>query len=237
MKKNNVFWIGYSDLMTSLFFVMLVLFVISAGYLKQQASLSDSKKNEVYHLQKDKEQLEAKIQQLEGTVRATKEQLVKVEEIQVAVQKLPSDYFQYQPQYKRFKLNREIRFEKGDSKIKSQEDRAYLVRVGNSIQTTVRDLRIQYKDMDIKYLVIVEGMASKDKYNRNFELSYERALALYNHWKREGISFDPTYCEIQIAGSGTDGIREYAGYDERKNQQFLIHIIPKIGKILPAEMQ
>jgi len=34
MKKDNIFWISYSDLMTSLFFVMLVLFVVTIGYLK-----------------------------------------------------------------------------------------------------------------------------------------------------------------------------------------------------------
>ena len=42
MKKNNIFWISYSDLMTSLFFVMLVLFVVTVGYLK-----NDQKKLEV----------------------------------------------------------------------------------------------------------------------------------------------------------------------------------------------
>ena len=34
MKRNNIFWISFSDLMTSLFFVMLVLFVLAVGYLK-----------------------------------------------------------------------------------------------------------------------------------------------------------------------------------------------------------
>jgi len=36
MKKNNLFWIGYSDLMTSMFFVMLVLFVLSIGFLQDK---------------------------------------------------------------------------------------------------------------------------------------------------------------------------------------------------------
>ena len=33
MKKNNFFWVGFSDLMTSMFFIMLVLFIIAVGYL------------------------------------------------------------------------------------------------------------------------------------------------------------------------------------------------------------
>ena len=73
MKKDNIFWISYSDLMTSLFFVMLVLFVVTIGYLK-------------YNLE------------------TTEQQLEKIQELQTAVQKLPKEYFEYQPEYKRFKL-------------------------------------------------------------------------------------------------------------------------------------
>ena len=101
MKKTNIFWISYSDLMTSLFFVMLVLFVVTVGYLK-------------------------------SIVDATNEQLEKIQELQTAVQKLPKKYFQYQPQYKRFKLNKQIQFDKGESDIKTEYD-SYLIEVGNSI--------------------------------------------------------------------------------------------------------
>jgi hypothetical protein len=73
--------------------------------------------------------------------------------------------------------------------------------------------------------------SNNDKYPLNFELSYNRALSLYRLWKEEPIVFDPEICEIQIAGSGTDGLREFSGAEEFKNQQFLIHIVPKIGRI------
>ncbi len=78
-----------------------------------------------------------------------------------------------------------------------------------------------------------EGMASKNNYGLNFELSYERALSLYKLWKAKitGIIFNPRFCEIQIAGSGMEGIRQYSGDKEYINQQFLIQIIPKMGKI------
>ncbi len=36
MKKKNFFWVGYSDLLTSLFFVMLVLFVVTFIILKKK---------------------------------------------------------------------------------------------------------------------------------------------------------------------------------------------------------
>ena len=201
MKNNNFFWVSFSDLMTSLFFIMMVLFVVTIGYLQYQK-------------------------------KATEEQLEKIKEIQAAVQQLPEQYFSYQEEYKRFKLNKEIEFVKGSDKIDPTYNK-YLIDVGNSIQNLVNSLysKTEFKDFDIKYQVVIEGMASKDTYPYNFELSYKRALSLYRLWKEEGISFDPAICEIQIAGSGTDGVREYSGADEEKNQQFLIHIIPKIGKI------
>lgn len=201
MKSNNFFWVSFSDLMTSLFFIMMVLFVVSIGYLQFQR-------------------------------KATEEQIKKLEEIQTAVQQLPEEYFSYQPQYKRFKLNKEIEFIRGSDIIDANYN-SYLIDVGNSIKKLVTGLyeNDTYKDFDIKYQIVIEGMASKDSYAYNFELSYKRALSLYRLWKDNNIIFDPEICEIQIAGSGTDGAREYSGKEESKNQQFLIHIVPKIGKI------
>ena len=39
-KKQSFFWVSYSDLMTSLFFIMLLLFVLASGgmYLDKQAT-------------------------------------------------------------------------------------------------------------------------------------------------------------------------------------------------------
>jgi predicted Holliday junction resolvase-like endonuclease len=212
MKKDNLFWIGYSDLMTSMFFIMLVLFVTATGYLQLQKKASEEQK------------------------KATEEQLKKIEELQTAVKQLPEKYFEYQPQYKRFKLNKQIQFARGDAKIDARYN-DYLIEVGNSINQLINDLKSNesYNKFDIKYLVVIEGMASKDNYPLNFELSYARAFSLYKLWLYnlgDKVIFNPNYCEIQIAGSGTRGIREFSGSYEYKNQQFLIHIVPKIGKIL-----
>jgi outer membrane protein OmpA-like peptidoglycan-associated protein len=202
MKKEGFFWISYSDLMTSLFFIMLVLFVVTIRYLQYQKN-------------------------------ATEKQLKKIQELQTSVQKLPSEYFEYQKQYKRFKIKEQIQFPTGKSEI-NPVYYSYLTNVGNSIAELISDLKndTKFKGLDIKYLIVIEGMASKDSFKYNFELSYERALALYSLWKERGIIFDPKVCEIQIAGSGTEGIREFSGDLEKKNQQFLIHIIPKMGKII-----
>lgn len=206
IKKDNFFWIGYSDLMTSLFFIMLVLFVVTIGYLQFQKN-------------------------------ATERQLKKIQELQTSVQQLDSSYFEYQPQYKRFKFKQQIQFDRGKSEIAVAYYK-YLIGVGNSISKLILKLNNdpKFKGLDIKYLVVIEGMSSKDNFPYNFELSYERSLALYRLWKLNGISFDPKICEIQIAGSGTEGIRDYSGAQEFMNQQFLIHIIPKMGKIIDSKL-
>lgn len=205
MRRDNFFWISYSDLMTSLFFIMMVLFVVTIGYLQHQKS-------------------------------ATEKQLAKIQELQAAVQQLPAEYFEYQPLYKRFRLKEQIQFPRGKSEIPASY-RSYLVNVGKSVFRLVYTMNNdpEFKDLDIKYLIVIEGMASKDNYPLNFELSYKRALSLYNLWRSEGIVFDPEYCEVQISGSGTRGIREYTGEQEFRNQQFLIHIIPKMGRIAENE--
>jgi hypothetical protein len=205
MKKESFFWISYSDLMTSLFFIMMVLFVLTIGYLQYQKN-------------------------------ATEKQLQKILELQTAVQQLPDQYFEYQPQYKRFRIKEQIRFPLGDDEIPVAY-RDYLIKVGQSIFKLIYNLNIdpKFRGLDIKYLIVIEGMASRDAYPYNFELSYKRALSLYKLWKSKGIWFDPKICEVQISGSGTEGVREYSGTEEYKNQRFLIHIIPKMGKIAENE--
>ena len=85
----------------------------------------------------------------------------------------------------------------------------------------------------IQYLLVIEGQASRDSYIRNYELSYERALSLKRFWDENGIVFNKN-CEVLICGSG-DGRLSGTGLmrekTEKLNQRFLIHILPKPGKI------
>ncbi|MBP4141969.1 hypothetical protein J3S90_09155 [Flavobacterium sp. P4023] len=198
-KKTNFFWASYADLMTSLFFIMLVLFVLTVVMMKRQS-------------------------------KATVEQLKKIVEIQNSVKELDTRYFSYQEEYKRFTLKKQIQFEPANSEIK-EEYKDYLLDVGKNIESLIVRLQNEYKNNDIKYMIIIEGMASRDQYKYNDELSYLRALSLLKLWDSNNIHFDPNFCELQVAGSGTRGVGRYSGKDETKNQQFLIQIIPKIGKI------
>lgn len=198
-KGSDFFWPSFTDLMTSLFFIMLVLYVLT--YLK-----------------------------LTNQQKATEQQLNKIKEIQAAVKELPQEYFQYDSIYKRFSLVQNVEFEKGKDIIKPQYEH-YLIEVGNSIHNLIETLKTKYAQQDIKYVVIIEGMASNDNFSDNFPLSYKRAWAVLKLWEEKNIRLDTKVCEVQIAGSGTNGIGRFSHKEEYKNQRILIQIVPKIGEI------
>ncbi len=163
--------------------------------------------------------------------KATEEQLKRIVEIQNSVKELDTTYFSYQDEYKRFSLKKQIQFDPAKSDIK-EKYKSYLLDVGKNIESLIKRLQTKYSDQDIKYMIIIEGMASNDLYKYNDELSYLRALSLLKLWNQNNIQFDPKFCELQIAGSGIKGVGRFKGIkNEYKNQRFLIQIIPKIGKI------
>ena len=231
--KQSFFWVSYSDLMTSLFFIMLLLFVLAAGGM---------------YLEKENAEKEKK---------ATEEQLRKIEEIQEAVKQLPTQYFEEDIDNHRWTLKKEFSpaFEERDDNILVKNDTAKLNEVGRSLINVINQLNNlketpQYKDMNISYLLVIEGMASRDKYSDNDGLSYRRALSLYYLWQKHGISFEESQCEVQISGSGIRGIRPYNteyyealkrgdenpdvkfdAQEEKRNQCIIIQIIPKISSI------
>ncbi len=206
-KKESYFWASYSDLMTSLFFVMLVLFVLTIALLHKR------------------------MVQIEEERQATTEQLNKIKEVQKATENIDNNYFDYRAEYKKHILKIAVRFNSGSADINniSTETRDDLKKAGQSI---VRFINDNAKD-GIQYMLIIEGQASRDYFTQNYELSYERALSLKKFWEANNISFGSS-CEVLISGSGdgklngTDFMREKT---EKANQRFLIHIVPKYGTI------
>lgn len=162
--------------------------------------------------------------------KATEQQLNKIREIQAAVKELPKEYFQYDSINKRFSLVKNVEFEKRKDIIKP-DDEDYLVNVGNSIRHLISNLKQKYSQQDIRYVVIIEGMASNDSYTENYPLSYKRAWAVMKLWQDKKIMPDQSACEVQVAGSGTGGIGRFSANEEDKNQRILIQIVPKIGEI------
>lgn len=202
---------SYADLMTSLFFVMLVLYVITFVILQAEV----------------------------GKIAADAEIKQKIEEIQKALQSLDKKYFEFDDINKRYKLKTDVQFGSGSHKITDipVDLREDIFQSGEELYTKIE--KIIANNPDVDYLLIIEGNTQRtqtnyiDIPNVGYELSYKRALALYNYWKSRGIDFRDLggQCEIILAGSGYFGHSRDI-YDESKNRRFTIQITSKIGKIL-----
>ncbi|MDW8301157.1 MAG: hypothetical protein RML38_01740 [Bacteroidia bacterium] len=215
--RQHTFWLGYSDLMTSLFFISLVLFVIF--YLASQ---------------KKQTELEKQKARAQDTARILK----KLIEVENNIQKFEKDPdFEYNLKYKRFELKRQIKFRELSARIDDDDDRTYLLRVGAKLLDTIQKLNQENKN--IQYMLIIEGMASADNYAKNDELSFERALAVYNLWRDDPLLLKKIHsynqkniCKFQIVGSGTDdrGWGRKSTYDRYpEDQKIVIYIIPYVS--------
>lgn len=207
-KKESFFWTSYSDLMTNLFFVMLMLFVLAIALLSREVVLIGKERD------------------------ATKAELEKIHEIRRAIESIDTTYFEYNSHYKKHILKTEVGFKIGSSDINDlpAETKTELMLVKRSIEHFLDDLR--HMDSEASYLLVIEGQASRDSYYRNDQLSYERALALYKFWFPNGrsLTFGNYPCEVVIAGAGYRDGKPKSKINS-KNQRFLIQIMPKPGVI------
>jgi outer membrane protein OmpA-like peptidoglycan-associated protein len=201
--EDEIFWPSYVDLMTGLFIIALVLFVFSYKALTAERD----------------------------RLRVDAENYKRLRAIDDAIASLANtQYFEYQAQYKRYVLRKQVQFETGKDEI-APKDLPFMQETGEELNRLISTLRQDPSKQDTRYMIIIEGMSSRDSYSDNFGLSYRRALALYEFWKKSGIDFDPKVCECEVivAGSGLDGVGRYTGSDEAKNQRFLIQIVPKVA--------
>jgi hypothetical protein len=211
MKKSGFFWVSYADLMTRLFFIMLVLYVISFAILKSK----------------------------QGILEAQAKQLEEIKNVQKAIEKLDSTYYQFDKENKRYKLNIDAKFRPNSSNITdiSQDKRIAIANAGKNLYDKIESIIDTSKTID--YLLIIEG--STQRYNNNwrdnpnlgYQLSYQSALSLYNFWKQKGADFRKlgNQCEVIIAGSGYYS-QSRDERNENNNRRFTIQITSKVGKFL-----
>ena len=198
-KKESFFWTSYSDLMTSLFFIMLTLFVLVIVLLHKRMEATEQELDNIKKVQQSTKDLS----------REYFEYNPKHEKYVLKVK-----YF--------FPTNRY------DIDLLSQGSRDSLDRAGKEIENfLMHHTDNQYiliiegqasKDDDILNLT-----------DHNYKLSFQRAYSLMKFWKDDcGINFGNN-CEVQIAGSGDGkyNIETMRDPVEINNQRFLIHIIPK----------
>lgn len=213
--KADFFWPSYTDLMTSLFFIMLVLYVLT--YIR-----------------------------LNTTINLQKEKLAIIEAVEENLKPLKSDtsLFTYEQKYKRFKLSFDVKFQNDQYEISPSQLENYgttvekINRAGEKLQQIINKLQ-QSKNSNprlrnVAYILVIAGYASRTgNESHNYELSYRRALTLWNYWRSKGINFESQsyngLVDLQISGNGWGGVGRLA--KETDNQRFLIQIFPKIGDI------
>lgn len=216
--KKSLFWTSYSDLMTSLFFAMLVLFVVvvvAMGAVNRQ-------------LKKTLDKAEVTIEQ--------QNQVLKLEEQFETLANSSSLAYDEEKRmfYAKDLVGIEI-FHSYQDTIK-EEYLGKVDKVGKDIKSILNTLNKNSKTF--KYQLVIEGTAAipfkelrAGTYNPDdldmYLLSYRRALALYQRWKSLNLREGNT--EVLIAGSGYNGINR-DNKNEDNNKRFVIHIIPKIDK-------
>lgn len=236
-KGESFFWTSFSDLMTSLFFIMLVLYVLT------------------YIIQKKQErELKEKERKLVNTVEDLKHKLEVYELVEQNLKPLKQDtlLFRYEEDYKRFTLAFDVSFELAKSQIARGDLKNFditatkIQSVGKQLQKTIDNLaknKAANPAMEnVSYLVIISGYAShllSGSQERDYDLSYQRAYSLWAYWKSIGIDFEASkykgLIDLQIAGNGWGGVGRFERdphnfmENETKNQRFIIQIVPKIG--------
>ncbi|WP_018477672.1 OmpA family protein [Pontibacter roseus] len=213
MSKENrdFFWPSYVDLMTVLFLVMLVLFVLSFKMFQDKALENQST-----------------LARLEVELEEKK----KLDEIKSALARLDERYFQYNERHKRHELLVDVLFAQSSSVI-PQRSLAPLRRAGENLSQVINSI----DDDEVKYLIVIDGRAASypkgDPRNiteREYalELSYKRAVALMKFWQSSGIKFPRDRIELVAAGSGFEGAGRTGDIRDRR---FVIQILPKVGTL------
>ena len=229
-RKESFFWTSYSDLMTSMFFVMLVLFVLCMV----SAHLS------TIELRKTKDDLEKAL--LEAN--AKRAQLEQILQLQAQFKELSqSTALEYVEEKKMFVAKDFVGIEifRSNEDVIKDEYLTTVDTVGQQLQRLVRTLH--EKNPEIQFQLVIEGTAAikysdlkSNTYNADdiavYNLSFNRALALYNRWRSKGVNLRHYNTEILLAGSGFNGDNRDLKKEDN-NKRFVIQIIPKVSR--PAE--
>ncbi|MCR5642255.1 MAG: hypothetical protein K6G32_02800 [Prevotella sp.] len=204
--------------MTSLFFAMLVLFVVV-----------------VVAMGTVNKQLKDALNRAEITIEQQNQVLKLQEQFQTLAGSTSLDYDEEKRMfYAKDFVGIEI-FQPNEAVIK-QEFINKVDEVGADIKNIIDSLN--KANSNFKYQLVIEGTAAipykelragtynKDNYDM-YLLSYRRALALYKRWQH--LNFRESNTEIIIAGSGFNGINRDKVLEDN-NKRFVIQIIPKIDR-------
>ncbi len=218
-------------MMTSLFFIMLVLYVLTYLLLKQKEKM------------------------LQEIVEIQKSKLAIIETVEQNIKPLKEDkkLFRYESDYKRFSLAFDVAFKVAQTGINDAEleNPEYTIskinQAGQKLKSIIDNLQRQKlsnpRMKNVSYLLIISGYAShlmRGREHEDYELSYNRAYNLWQHWRdSQQIDFEALkykgLVDLQISGNGWGGVGRFERdslndfVNEKRNQRFIIQIVPKIG--------
>lgn len=214
-KRETFFWTSFSDLMTSLFFIMLTLFVLVIVLLHKRMEATEKQLEE--------------IRKVEASTRELAD----------------SQYFVYKAEYKKYILDVECHFDTNKSSLeflqtdtlrlreagieikefleRNGANKYLLIIEGQASRNSERFTRHNYELSFQRALTLMTFW--KDICRIDFGANCEIQIA---------GSGDGRYNMGYTGGDGTGRFRELdhglmreRGQDEWKNQRFIIHIIPK----------
>lgn len=215
------FWQNYTDLMSGFLVVFMITSIVAwYGYIKVTGAIGGDG----------------------GNIRVTIEQSRKIREFNEAQRSLKSKYFDYNEKYQRFECKSDIMFEPNCADIPPEKEDVF-VNAGKELTSEI--LSKFENSTNLSFKIIIEGRAARHMYKGSKEAndaadnaawhvvqikSYERALSLYNLWKKHNIikSIEEMNGEVFISGSGFGGTGRYPSEEEDKNKTFIIQIIPYI---------
>lgn len=207
MKKQNkeVFWISYGDIMTSLFFIMLVLF----GLYQLRVSVSLNQLKEIKQIQLALENLDTKYFKFDDKNKRYK---------LITDVKFNSNSYDIT----------DIHIEKRKIILEAGENIYQLMKKLNEENPTINYLLIiegnTQRALNNHLLRPTDG----------YRLSYNRALSLMYYWQSNGLNFkDLNNCELLIVGSGY--FSKSREKNELENRKFTIQITPKIGEYISTK--
>jgi outer membrane protein OmpA-like peptidoglycan-associated protein len=228
-KRDGFFWVSYTDLMISLFFIMLAIAAISLYQVIQEKQ----------KCQKDKE--------------ATERELEQIKQIQSLVSELEKDdRFIRNKDTGRFEIRRAIQFDQGKHII-SNNDKGYLIEIGRSLEGLISKMSQTQQPFgsskaissqsggSASYLIVIEGSASPEgDCASNYELSYRRAYQLWDLWLNAGLKLKiPGTSDVQISGSGSQTPERLTRPCNQPQdltidpslRRFKIHVVPLIPDV------
>ena len=201
VKNKSFFWASYADLMTSLFFVMLALFILTVLMLQKQQESTEAELNKIKEIQ-------TAISNIDSTYFAyNKEHKKHVLKISVEFEKEKSDIYY---------INDEIRQQ--------------LLNAGKAIKRFIQDACRKYNAQYL-LIIEGQASKDDYKYNYRLSYERALALFQYWEENGVVFDSEQCEVIISGSGqNGTLRVQPDVKGNV-KNQRFLIHILPKPGII------